>query len=203
MRAGLRIIRSMSLDSAGRTASSLNLIRSNTSDTDGSPGATPRMRAFRGPTPRAFGGWDKLERVAALSVSLAGLLASHSISAAQPPLPVSVERDGDTFYVRARASVAVDPRIAWDTLTDYEHMPDFLPNVERSRDDRAQWYAPDRGAHRTVSALLFRHSGTGAPRRCAAAVRAHRRALRARRNRWRAADISLFFGSLRPDSHYA
>ena len=46
MRAVLRIIRSMSLDSAGRTASSLNLIRSNTSDTDGSPGATPRMRVF-------------------------------------------------------------------------------------------------------------------------------------------------------------
>jgi ribosome-associated toxin RatA of RatAB toxin-antitoxin module len=44
-----------------------------------------------------------------------------------------VERDGDKFYVRARASVAVDPRIAWDTLTDYEHMPDFMPNVERSR----------------------------------------------------------------------
>jgi hypothetical protein len=136
MRAVLRIIRSMSLDSAGRTASSLNLIRSNTSDTDGSPGATPRMRVFRGRTPRAFGGWDSWKRVAALSVSLAGLLASHSISAAQPlpTLPsVAVERDGDTFYVRARASVAVDPRIAWDTLTDYEHMPDFLPNVERSR----------------------------------------------------------------------
>ena len=48
---------------------------------------------------------DSWQRVAALSVSLAGLLASHSISAAQPlpTLPsVAVERDGDTFYVRAR-----------------------------------------------------------------------------------------------------
>jgi hypothetical protein len=76
---------------------------------------------------------DGWKRIAALSISLAGLLASHSTSNAQPLPTVAVERDGDTFYVRARASVAVDPRIAWDTLTDYEHMPDFLPNVERSR----------------------------------------------------------------------
>jgi hypothetical protein len=76
---------------------------------------------------------DGWKRIAALSISLAGLLASHSISAAQPLPSVAVERDGDTFYVSARASVAVDPRIAWDTLTDYEHMRDFLPHVERSR----------------------------------------------------------------------
>ena len=76
---------------------------------------------------------DGWKRIAALSVALAGLLASHPTSDAQPLPSVAVERDGDTFYVRARASVAVDPRIAWDTLTDYEHMPDFLPHVERSR----------------------------------------------------------------------
>jgi ribosome-associated toxin RatA of RatAB toxin-antitoxin module len=46
---------------------------------------------------------------------------------------VKVERDGDTFYVNARANVAVDPRVAWDTITDYEHMRDFLPNIEHSK----------------------------------------------------------------------
>ena len=46
---------------------------------------------------------------------------------------VAVEREGDTFHVRARASVAVDPRVAWETLTDYEHMREFLPNIERSK----------------------------------------------------------------------
>ena len=61
------------------------------------------------------------------------LLSVGSDAAAQPLPSVSVERDGDTFYVRARASVAVDPRIAWDTITDYEHMREFLPNVERSK----------------------------------------------------------------------
>ena len=56
---------------------------------------------------------------------------SGALSQALPT--VSVERESDTFYVRARASVAVDPRIAWDTLTDYEHMHEFLPNIARSR----------------------------------------------------------------------
>lgn len=46
---------------------------------------------------------------------------------------ISVERDGDTFYVQARAVVAVDPRIVWDTITDYERMREFLPNVEAAR----------------------------------------------------------------------
>lgn len=82
---------------------------------------------------KAFGGWDSWRRIAALSVSLGGLLALPASSVAQPLPTVTVERDGDAFHVRARASVAVDPRVAWDTITDYEHMRDFLPNIERSK----------------------------------------------------------------------
>ena len=52
---------------------------------------------------------------------------------AQPLPTVMVERVGDTFHVNGRASVAVDPRVAWDTITDYEHMRDFLPNIEHSK----------------------------------------------------------------------
>lgn len=66
-------------------------------------------------------------------MSLAGFFGSPSSGVAQQQPIVTVEREGDTFYVRARASVAVDPRIAWDTITDYEHMRDFLPNIERSK----------------------------------------------------------------------
>jgi len=83
--------------------------------------------------PRASAAWNGWKRIAALSISLIGLLASSSSSVAQPLQTVTVERDGDTFYVRARATVAVDPRIAWDTITDYEHMRDFLPNIDRSK----------------------------------------------------------------------
>jgi hypothetical protein len=35
--------------------------------------------------------------------------------------------------VQARAAIAVDPRIVWDTITDYERMREFLPNIESSR----------------------------------------------------------------------
>jgi Polyketide cyclase / dehydrase and lipid transport len=66
-------------------------------------------------------------------MSLAVFFGSPSSGVAQQLPIVTVEREGDTFYVRARASVAVDPRVAWDTITDYEHMRDFLPNIERSK----------------------------------------------------------------------
>ena len=66
-------------------------------------------------------------------MSLAGFFGPPSSGVAQQLPIVTVEREGDTFYVRARASVAVDPRVAWDTITDYEHMRDFLPNIERSK----------------------------------------------------------------------
>lgn len=66
-------------------------------------------------------------------MSLAGFFGSPSSGVAQQQPIVTVEREGDTFYVRARASVAVDPRVAWNTITDYEHMRDFLPNIERSK----------------------------------------------------------------------
>lgn len=119
----------MYLDFACRIGLNLGLILVNTSGTDGLRGATRLMPAFRGPTPKQFDGWVSWKQIAALSV----LLGLSGSSAAQPLPTVAVERDGDTFHVRARASVAVDPRIAWETITDYEHMPGFLPNVERSR----------------------------------------------------------------------
>jgi len=83
--------------------------------------------------PIASGAWGSWKQIVALSIAFAGLLGAASGGIAQPLPSVSVERDGDTFYVRARASVAVDPRVAWDTITDYEHMRDFLPNIERSK----------------------------------------------------------------------
>jgi Polyketide cyclase / dehydrase and lipid transport len=87
------------------------------------------MSAFLGPTPQRFDSWAGWKRIAAFSL----LLGMHAPSEAQAPPTVAVERHGDTFQVWARASVAVDPRIAWETITDYEHMREFLPNVERSR----------------------------------------------------------------------
>jgi ribosome-associated toxin RatA of RatAB toxin-antitoxin module len=35
--------------------------------------------------------------------------------------------------VRARAEIRADPRTAWETITDYERLRDFVPDVEHSR----------------------------------------------------------------------
>ena len=86
-------------------------------------------RAFHGPTRKRSDGSAVCRQIAVLSVLLGAAVAA----AAQTAPAVSVERDGDTFYVQAQANIAVDPRIVWDTITDYERMREFLPNIESSR----------------------------------------------------------------------
>lgn len=129
MHPALRIILSMFSHFAFRNASIPALIRWSIFVIDGCPGAMRPTPAFRGPTLKPFGGWAGRTRIAALSL----LLGLHAAGGAQTLPTVAVEREGDTFHVRARANVAVDPRIAWETLTDYEHMREFVPSVERSR----------------------------------------------------------------------
>lgn len=52
---------------------------------------------------------------------------------AATPVRVEVERDGDRFAVRAQAELSADARTAWDTLTDYEALPQFVPGITRTR----------------------------------------------------------------------
>jgi hypothetical protein len=73
-----------------------------------------------------------------LGIGLALLsVAALPVRSATPPVPTAihldVERDGDRFRVTARADMAADPRVAWDTLTDYERLPEFVPSVTRTR----------------------------------------------------------------------
>ncbi len=44
-----------------------------------------------------------------------------------------MQRDGAGYAVHATANVAAEQRIAWETLTDYEHLRDFVPDIESSR----------------------------------------------------------------------
>lgn len=46
---------------------------------------------------------------------------------------VDVQREGDSYVVHASGRVAADQRVAWDTLTDYDHLSEFVPDIERSR----------------------------------------------------------------------
>ncbi len=65
---------------------------------------------------------------------------------------VTVERDGDTYLVRASADLAAAPRVAWDTITDYERLPEFVPGIERS-------HVLSRTASSTGERLVVDHAG--------------------------------------------
>jgi hypothetical protein len=44
-----------------------------------------------------------------------------------------VQRDGNVYVVHASGRVAADQRVAWDTLTDYDHLNEFVSDIQRSR----------------------------------------------------------------------
>jgi hypothetical protein len=53
--------------------------------------------------------------------------------AASSKAVVDVQRAGDGYVVHATGTAAADPRTAWETLTDYERLRDFVPDIESSR----------------------------------------------------------------------
>jgi len=46
---------------------------------------------------------------------------------------VSVEYRGGTYFSRATFTAPVPQTVAWEVLTDFEHMADFVPNLESSK----------------------------------------------------------------------
>ena len=68
-------------------------------------------------------------------VVLAALFAAGNSPADVPGEGVptaTVNRRGETLVVDVDLTVGVSPRVAWEVLTDFPHMPDFLPGVESS-----------------------------------------------------------------------
>lgn len=66
---------------------------------------------------------------------LAGVLACTPALAAQAPddaVAVSVAREADHILLSAEFRVPVDVRTAWSVLTDFTHMPEFLPGLKES-----------------------------------------------------------------------
>ena len=55
------------------------------------------------------------------------------------PLPVHaeplvrVERQGDAFAVRVETAIAADTAVAWQVLTDYNRLAEFVPDMRASR----------------------------------------------------------------------
>lgn len=64
-------------------------------------------------------------------VMVAALVLGAGLTARANAPQVEVERDGDAFTVTASALIDADPRTAWDTIVDYERLPDFVPGLLR------------------------------------------------------------------------
>jgi carbon monoxide dehydrogenase subunit G len=60
------------------------------------------------------------------------LVASCGAAAAQT-LALETYRRGDAVTVFADVELDVDPAIAWSVLTDYDHFPQFIPDMSASR----------------------------------------------------------------------
>lgn len=59
-------------------------------------------------------------------------LAASGAAAGATAATIEVERDGQRFHVRASAEIHADPRTAWETITDYQRLREFVPDVEHS-----------------------------------------------------------------------
>ncbi|WP_394787113.1 SRPBCC family protein [Rhodoferax sp.] len=73
-------------------------------------------------------------------LALAGLLGSGAALATDAPAPalvadsdVKVERSNGAFTVDLTVHAPVAPERAWAVLTDFEHMADFVPNLNSSQ----------------------------------------------------------------------
>lgn len=60
------------------------------------------------------------------------VFVAAGVAAAGAPR-IDVRRQGETYFVQASADVAADLSIAWETLTDYERLPQFVPDIHRVR----------------------------------------------------------------------
>lgn len=80
---------------------------------------------------------------------------AHSLpaSAAEPVTPVMVEvsKHGERISIDADFQAAVTPQQAWEVLTDFDHMRDFISSLQSSQivaRDGMRWQVAQKGAAR-------------------------------------------------------
>src|SRR5256886_12403448 len=54
-------------------------------------------------------------------------------AAAAEAIEIRIERQGDFITVNASALMQVDARIAWEVLSDYDNLAQFIPDMKTSR----------------------------------------------------------------------
>lgn len=68
---------------------------------------------------------------------LAGLVAAlpgfSGAGHAESEFSVKTDKRGDEVHIEARAVLAVPLAVVWQTLTDYDRLPDFISGISRSR----------------------------------------------------------------------
>jgi ribosome-associated toxin RatA of RatAB toxin-antitoxin module len=71
--------------------------------------------------------WRTLSLTAALLVP-----AYAAPGAAADDVSIEAKRRGDSVEIHARALIAASPSLVWQVLTDYEHLPSFIPGLLKS-----------------------------------------------------------------------
>lgn len=74
----------------------------------------------------------KLLLLACFSIFAAGPLHAQS-DAEKPDIDVKARKVADRVVIDVSLLVQATPREAWDVLIDYDHMPQFLPNLQVSK----------------------------------------------------------------------
>jgi ribosome-associated toxin RatA of RatAB toxin-antitoxin module len=71
--------------------------------------------------------------LATLLVALLVTPQSNAAQSTETKVTVSVGNKGEAFIIDATVDVPVAPRMAWEVMTDFDHMPAFLGNLKSSR----------------------------------------------------------------------
>lgn len=69
-------------------------------------------------------------------------------TATDPNTKVSVQKNGDTVIIDLSTIVQATPQEAWDVFTDFDHMTQFLPNLQSSKvleKNGDQWKVEQKG----------------------------------------------------------
>jgi len=72
--------------------------------------------------------WHRLCTIALVLYTALGMTAAYAALRA-----LSVRQNGDEILVSAIAEVAADDALAWDVLTGYDRLPEFIPGISASR----------------------------------------------------------------------
>jgi len=57
------------------------------------------------------------------------VLLASGVATARQPAEISVRNEAGVFVVHAEVDLEADRRTAWLTVTDYEHLPQFVPGI--------------------------------------------------------------------------